>query len=160
MVATSDIQIRHLPRRTVAYQQYRGTLPSIESATNRVESWVVTMGYKPEGPMAVEIHGEPTSDLSQEYEMEIQLPVGEHAKAHPQDRVQIKSFEEADAVVMTVRGPCELTNLGESLVRLKEWMQRENLEPGPAVRWVEITDPAKVSPDEQITEIQYLVTRS
>ena len=159
MVTAADIELRHLDAGQVAYERFHGTLASIESVTSQVRSWVVTMGYRPMGPMAVEIHGDPSADIKQEYDIEVQLPVGPNAKADPSYRVQIKPFEATDAAVLTVRGPIELTNLGEPLARLKEWMESQNLQPGPAVRWVEITDPAKVALDEQVTEIQYLVTR-
>lgn len=157
MVTTSDFEIRNLEAGQVAFQQFRGTLPSIESVTSSVRSWVVTMGFRPEGPMAVEIHGVPTGATGEEFEMEVQLPVSGSAKAHPSDRVQIKPFEATRAVVMTVRGPCELAGLSEPLGRMQEWMKGQNLQPGPVVRWVEITDPAKVALDEQMTEIQYLL---
>jgi hypothetical protein len=107
--------------------------------------------------MAVEVTGEPSEDLTQEYDIEVQLPVSDNAKSHPSDKVQIKRFEPADAVVMTLYGPNELTKLAEPLARMKEWMQGQNLQPGPVVRWVEVTDPAKVSLEEQVTEIQYLL---
>jgi hypothetical protein len=109
--------------------------------------------------MAVEVTGEPTEDLAQEYDIEVQLPVNENARSHPSDKVQIKRFEPTDAVVMTLRGPHELTKLAEPLARMKEWMRAQNIEPGPVVRWVEVTDPAKVSLEDQVTEIQYLITR-
>lgn len=160
MTATEEIEVRHLEPHTVAYQCFHGTLASIESATSSVESWVVTMGYRPEGPTAVEITGEPTDDRTQEYDIEVQMPVGSNANAHPSDRVQIKPFEATDAVVMTLRGPCDLASAAEPLSRMKEWMRGRNLEPGPVVRWVEVTDPAKVAPADQITELQYLVTRA
>src|SRR3712207_5761109 len=62
MVASTDIELRQQEGGTVAYQQFRGTIAAIESATSGVRSWVVTMGFKPEGPMAVEITGDPTGD--------------------------------------------------------------------------------------------------
>jgi effector-binding domain-containing protein len=157
MVATTDIERRHLDGATIAYQQFRGTVPSIESVTSGVRSWVVTMGFKPQGPMAIEVTGEPSEDLAQEYDVEVQLPVSDNAKSHPSDKVQIKRFEPADAVVMTLHGPHELTKLAAPLARMTEWMQGQNLQPGPVVRWVEVTDPAKVSPEEQVTEVQYLL---
>lgn len=157
MVTTPDIEVRALDAGQVAYQQFRGTLASIESVTSSVRSWVVTMGFRPEGPMAVEINGVPTPDHLQEYDLEVQLPVGANAKAHASDRVQIKPFAATRAAIMTVRGPCELTSLGEPVSRMQEWMREQNLQPGPVVRWVEITDPAKVTADEQLTEIQYLL---
>jgi effector-binding domain-containing protein len=159
MVSTSDIQVRHLPGGNVAYQTFRGTIPSIEAVISSVRSWAVTMGFKPAGPVAVEVTGVPTDDLTQEYDMEVQLPLGPEAKSHPSDRVQIKPFAETDAVVMTLHGPHELTRLAEPLGELQEWMQGQNLQPGPVVRWVEITDPAKSGQDEHITEVQYLVSR-
>lgn len=158
MVATSDIERRHLDGGTVAYQQFRGTVASIESVTSGVRSWVVTMGFKPEGPLAVEISGVPTIDGTQEYDIEVQLPVGSNAKAHPSDKVQIKPFEPVDAVVMTLHGPAELTGMAEPVARLQAWMSEQNVTPtSSVVRWVEVTDPAKVSLDEQVTEIQYLL---
>ena len=159
MVTSTDIELRQLDPGVVAYQRFRGTIASIESVTSGVRSWVVTMGYKPEGPMAVEITGDPTSDITQEYEMEVQLPVSANAKAHPSDKVQIKPFEQAQAVVMTLRGPHELTHLTEPLAQIKAWMQEKGLPTGEAIRWVEITDPAKVAPGEQLTELQYLLPR-
>lgn len=159
MVATTAIEVRHLEGATIAYQAFHGTIPSIESVTSGVRSWVVTMGYTPQGPVAVEITGEPSEDLAQEYDIEVQLPVSDNARSHPSDKVQVKRFEPTDAVVMTLRGPHELTKLAEPLARMKEWMRDQNIEPGPVVRWVEVTDPAKVSPEEQITEVQYLVGR-
>lgn len=159
MVSATDVQIRHLGAGNIAYQTFRGTLPSIESAISGVRSWAVTMGYKPQGPVAVEVTGVPTDDLTQEYDIEVQLPLGPEAKAHPSDRVQIKPFQETDAVVMTLHGPHEMTHLAEPLRQMQEWMQGQNLQPGPVVRWVELTDPTKVTPDEQQTEVQYLVTR-
>jgi effector-binding domain-containing protein len=82
----ASIERRRLPAGTVAYRQYHGTIPSIESVTSAVRSWVVTMGYKPQGPTAVEIAGTPSGDLGEEYAIEVQLPVGEHAKADPPTR--------------------------------------------------------------------------
>jgi len=157
MVAATEIEIRHLDGGNIAYQRFHGTIPSIETATSSVRSWVVTMGYKPEGPMAVEVSGEPSTDLSQEYDIEVQLPVGANAKADPSDHVQIKPFEATDAVVMTLRGPYELTGIGAPLAQMREWMSGRSLQTGDVVRWVEITDPAKVSPGEQLTEVQCLV---
>ena len=161
MVASQgqEIEVRRLPAGKVAYQTFHGTIPSIESVTSSVRSWVVTMGFKPEGPMAVEIHGTPNTDLTQEYDIEVQLPVAENAKAHPSDKVQVKPFEETDAVVMTLRGPHELIHLAEPLEEMRRWMQEKGIAAGDVVRWVEITDPAKVSPQEQITEVQFLMTR-
>jgi DNA gyrase inhibitor GyrI len=159
MVATSATEIRRLPSHTLAYQTHRGTIASIESVTSSVRSWVVTMGYRVEGPMAVEIAGEPTDDATQEYDMEIQLPVESRAKAHPSDHVQIKPFDETEAVVMTLNGPWELTHLSEPLSQMKQWMQDHNVQPRPVVRWVEVTDPTKVTTQEQVTELQYLVPR-
>jgi hypothetical protein len=115
------------------------------------------MGFQPEGPVAVEIMGTPTTDLTAEYDLEVQLPVGDNAKAHPSDKVQVKPFEETDAVVMTLRGPHELTHLAEPLEGMHRWMQDKGLARGEVVRWVEITDPAKVSPQDQVTEVQFLV---
>jgi len=160
MVATNDAEFRSLPGCTVAYQTFKGTLPSIEAAASAVRSWAVTMGYTPQGPMAIEIAGEPGTDLAQEYEIEVQLPVPDTAKADPSDRVQIKRFEPTDAAVMTLRGPHELSNFGEPVARMHGWLQSQNLQTSNVVRWVEITDPTKVSPEEQVTEVQYLVTRA
>jgi DNA gyrase inhibitor GyrI len=161
MVASQgqEIEVRRLPGGQIAYQTFHGTIPSIESATSSVRSWAVTMGYAPQGPMAVEVHGTPTSDLTAEYDVEVQLPVGDNAKAHPSDKVQIKPFEETDAVVMTLRGPAELTHLAEPLEGMRRWMQENGIASNEVVRWVEITDPAKVSPQDQITEVQSLVAR-
>lgn len=159
MVASQDqqIEVRRLPAGQIAYQTFHGTIPSIESATSTVRSWVVTMGFQPQGPMAVEIPGTPTADLTAEYDIEVQLPVGENAKAHPSDKVQVKPFAETDAVVMTLRGPHELTNLAQPLEEMRRWMQENGFAPGEVVRWVEVTDPAKVTPQEQVTEVQFLV---
>lgn len=158
---STEIERRSLPAGAVAYQQFHGTIASIESATSSVRSWVVTMGYKPEGPTAVEINGVPTADdATAQYDIEVQLPVGPNAKAAPSDQVQIKPFAATDAIVMTLRGPCELTSITGPLEQMQSWMQERNVTPGPVVRWVEITDPAKVSPDEQVTEVQYLVSAS
>lgn len=154
-----EIEMRQLEAGQVAYQQFHGTLASIESVTSNVRSWVVTMGYKPEGPMAVEINGTPAAGDTSEYDIEVQLPVGANAKAHPSDKVQIKPFAGTQAVVMTLRGPYDLTNIGEPLGQMQSWINEKGLPPSPVVRWVEVTDPTKVSPDEQVTEIQYLVTR-
>jgi len=157
----AEIERRSLEAGAVAYQQFHGTIASIESVTSSVRSWVVTMGYKPEGPTAVEINGEPNADdATAQYDIEVQLPVGPNAKAHPSDHVQIKPFAATDAIVMTLRGPSELTSIGGPLEQMKSWMQERNVAPGPVVRWVEVTDPAKVSPDEQITEVQYLIAAS
>ena len=156
---SQQIELRQLPAGQVAYQQFHGTIASIESVTSSVRSWVVTMGYKPEGPMAVEISGIPTPGDTAEYDIEVQIPVGANAKAHPSDRVQIKPFEATDAVVMTVRGPFELTNVGGAVEQMRSWIQEKNLNTSEVVRWVEITDPTKVALDEQVTEIQFLVNR-
>jgi len=161
MVASQgqEIEVRRLPAGQVAYQTFRGTIASVESVTSSVRSWVVTMGYQPEGPMAVEIQGTPSTDATTEYDIEVQLPVGENAKAHPSDKVQIKPFQETEAVVMTLRGPYELTNIATPLEELRRFVQEKGMPPSEVVRWVEVTDPAKVTPQEQVTEIQYLVTR-
>ena len=156
---SQQIEIRRVPAGQVAYQRFHGTIASIESVTSSVRSWVVTMGYKPEGPMAVEINGIPSPGDTSEYDIEVQIPVGANAKAHPSDRVQIKPFEETDAVVMTVRGPLELTSVGGCVEQMRSWAQEKNLQTSDVVRWVEITDPAKVALDEQITEVQFLVNR-
>ncbi len=152
-----QIEVRPLPAATIAYQPFHGTIPSIESVTASVRSWVVTMGYTPQGPMAVEIHGTPSTDLSEEYDVEVQLPVDDRATAHPTDKVQIKPFAATDAVVMTLQGPYELTHIGEPLARLREWITAQGLRTSSVVRWVELTDPTKVTPDEQRTEVQFLV---
>lgn len=159
MVSPTDIEVRDLPGQTIAYQCFQGTLPSIESATSSVRSWVVTMGYKPQGPVAVEIEGRPWEDPGADYSVEVQLPVEERAKAHPTDHVQIKRFEPTRAVVMTLHGPCELAHLGEPLQHLAAWMREHNYEDRDAgkVRWVEITDPTKVATEDQVTEIQELI---
>ncbi len=157
MVASQEFEVRKLDAGQVAYQQFHGTIASIESVTSSVRSWVVTMGYKPEGPMAVEINGTPSPGDTSEYDIEVQLPVGSNAKAHPSDKVQIKPFEATDAVVMTLRGPWDLTNIGEPVSQMQEWMREKNLQASSVVRWVEITDPTKVALDEQLTEVQYLV---
>jgi DNA gyrase inhibitor GyrI len=154
-----EIEVRRLPAGQVAYQTFRGTVPSIESVTSSVRSWVVTMGFQPQGPMAVEILGTPTDEPGTEFDIEVQLPVGENAKAHPSDKVQIKPFMETDAVVMTLRGPYELTGITAPLEEMRRWVQEKGMPPSDVVRWVEVTDPAKVSPQDQITEVQYLVNR-
>ena len=161
MVASQNqqIEVRRLPSGQVAYQTFHGTIPSIASVTSSVRSWVVTMGFQPEGPMAVEVLGTPSTDLTAEYDIEVQLPVGANAKAHPSDKVQVKPFAETDAVVMTLYGPHELTHLAEPLDDMRRWMQDKSLPAGEVVRWVEITDPAKVSPQEQVTEVQFLMNR-
>jgi len=159
MNASENTEVRNLPGCTVAYQTFKGTLPSIESATSLVRSWAVTMGYTPQGPMAVEVTGDPGDDLAQEYEIEVQLPVPDTAKADPSDKVQIKRFEQTEAAVMTLHGPHDLTNFATPLAQMREWLRGQNIESGQVVRWVEITDPTKVGPEEQITEVQCLVTR-
>ena len=161
MVASQgqEIEVRRLPAGQVAYQSFHGTIPSIESVTSSVRSWVVTMGYKPEGPMTVEIQGTPSADATAEYDIEVQLPVGANAKAHPSDKVQIKPFVETDAVVMTLRGPNDLTSVAGPIEAMRSWIQEKNLQTIDRVRWVEVTDPAKVSPEDQITEVQFLVSR-
>ncbi len=162
MVSSQDqqqIEVRRLPAGQVAYQTFHGTIPSIESVTSSVRSWVVTMGYKPEGPMAIEIMGSPTEDKTSEYDIEVQIPVGASAKADPSDRVQIKPFAEAEAAVMTLRGPHELTGIAVPLAQMREMIQQKGLQTGEAVRWVEVTDPTKVGLDEQKTELQILVNR-
>ncbi len=159
MVVDQDepIAVRQLPAGTVAYRQFHGTIPSIESVTSSVRSWVVTMGFTPQGPMAVEITGTPSAALSEEYDIEVQLPVGENAKADPSDMVQVKAFTATEAVVLTLRGPYELTHIAEPLARMREWSAAQQLQPSAVVRWVEITDPTKVSPEEQTTEVQFLL---
>lgn len=159
MVATAEIEVRALPAHTVAWQRFHSTVPSIEAHTAAVRSWVVTMGYKVLGPLAVEFSSEPVADTSVEYDIEIQLPVEDRAKAVPEDQIQIKRFEPAEAAVITLHGPWEVTGLAEPLGQLRAWMQERGLRPGNAIRWVEITDPTRVSAGEQLTEIQYLVSR-
>jgi hypothetical protein len=117
------------------------------------------MGYRTVGPLAIEIDGEPTTDPAQEYDLEIQLPLESRATAAPSDRVQIKPFEETDAVVMTLNGPWEITNLAEPLAQVKAWMEEHRIPPRAVVRWVEVTDPSKVASTEQVTELQYLLPR-
>lgn len=159
MVTTAEIEVRALPAHTVAWQRFRGTVPSIEAHTAAVRSWVVTMGYKVMGPLAVEFDSEPVADTSVEYDIEIQLPVEDRAKAVPEDQVQVKRFEPTEAAVITLHGPWEVTGLSEPLGQLRAWMQQQDLRPGGTVRWVEITDPTRVAVGEQLTEIQYLVSR-
>lgn len=159
MVTTAEIEVRTLPAHTVAWQQFRGTIPSIEAHTAAVRSWVVTMGYKVMGPLAVEFSSEPVADTLAEYDIEIQLPVEERARAVPEDQVQVKPFVPVEAAVITLHGPWEVTGLAEPLGQLRAWMQQQGLRPGGTVRWVEVTDPTRVSTDEQLTEIQYLVSR-
>ena len=159
MVADERQQIerRQLPAGLIAYQQFHGTIPSIESVTASVRSWVVTMGFTPTGPMAVEIHGTPAADLATEYDVEVQLPVDDRARAHPTDKVQIKPFAATDAVVLTLQGPHELAHIGEPLTQLRQWITAQGLRTREVVRWVELTDPTKVTPEEQRTEMQLLV---
>jgi effector-binding domain-containing protein len=161
MVASQgqQIEVRRLPAGKVAYQTFRGTIPSIESVTSSVRSWVVTMGYKPAGPMAIELNTTPGEDLATEYEIEVQMPVTGEAKADPSDRVQIKEFAETDAVVMTLYGPHEITSITEPVSQMRGYISSQGLNARDVVRWVEITDPAKVSLDEQVTEVQFLVNR-
>src|SRR5262249_15943394 len=118
MVAATDIEVRSLPAHTVAWQQFHGTIASIESHTSAGRSWAVTMGDKVLGPMAVEFSGEPAADPTTEYDIEIQLPVEARARAHQDDMVQIKPFEPTTAAVLTLRGPWELTGLAEPLGQL------------------------------------------
>ncbi len=151
------IERRQLPAGSVAYQQFRGTIPSIESVTASVRSWVVTMGFTPTGPMAVEIRGVPSADVTEEYDVEVQLPVEERARADPSDKVQIKPFAATDAVVLTLQGPHELARIGEPLQELRQWAAAQGLQTREVVRWVELTDPTKVAPAEQLTEVQLLV---
>lgn len=152
-----QIERRQLPAGTIAYQQFHGTIPSIESVTASVRSWVVTMGFTPTGPMAVEIHGTPSTDLAEEYDVEVQLPVDDRAQAHPTDKVQIKPFAATEAVVLTLQGPHELTHIDAPLAALRQWVTAQGLRTSAVVRWVEVTDPTKVAPDEQRTEVQFLV---
>lgn len=155
---TSEFAVRTLPAGAVAYQTFSGTIPSIEPVISSVRSWVVTMGYKPEGPVAVEIHGKPWEDPTSEFDFEVQLPVGSNAKADPSDRVQIKTFEPTRAVVMTMYGASDIANLSDPLGRMIDWMREHNHQPTrEVVRWVEVTDPTKVSIEEQTTELQYLI---
>ena len=149
----APIERRQLPAGPIAYQQFHGTIPSIESITASVRSWVVTMGFTPTGPMAVEIRGTPSADLSEEYDVEVQLPVEERARADPSDKVQIKPFAATDAVVLTLQGPHELTHIGAPLQELRQWVAGQGLQTREVVRWVELTDPTKVTPDEQRTEV-------
>jgi effector-binding domain-containing protein len=153
----APIERRQLPAGSIAYQQFHGTIPSIESVTASVRSWVVTMGFTPTGPMAVEIAGTPSADLSDEYDVEVQLPVEERARADPSDKVQIKPFAATGAVVLTLQGPHELTHIGAPLAQLREWVTAQGLRTREVVRWVELTDPTKVAPAEQLTEVQLLV---
>jgi hypothetical protein len=159
MVSTSNIERRQLGDETLAYQKFHGTLASVESLTSVVRSWVVTMGLKATGPLAIELEGEPTDDLTRTYDIEVQLPVsGEaQAKVHPSDRVQLKRFEPTAAAILTLHGPHELTKVSEELRRIRAWMDEQNLKPGPRVRWVELTDPTKVALDDQRVELQYLL---
>jgi len=159
MVTAAEVEMRALPAHTVAWQRVHGTIASVENHTSAVRSWTVTMGYHPAGPLAVEFSSEPSADATAEYDIEIQLPVEDTARAHPDDQVQIKRFEPTEAAVITLHGPWELTGLAEPLGRLRAWMQGEGLRPQGSVRWVEVTDPARVTSDEQLTEIQYLVSR-
>jgi effector-binding domain-containing protein len=153
----APIERRQLPAGLIAYQQFRGTIPSIESVTASVRSWVVTMGFTPTGPMAVEIRGVPSADVTEEYDVEVQLPVDDRARAHPTDKVQIKPFAATDAVVLTLQGPHELARIGEPLAELREWLAAQGLQTTEVVRWVELTDPTTVAPAEQLTELQVLV---
>jgi effector-binding domain-containing protein len=153
----APIERRQLPAGSIAYQQFHGTIPSIESVTASVRSWVVTMGFRATGPMAVEIQGTPSADLSDEYDVEVQLPVDDRARADPSDKVQIKPFAATDAVVLTLQGPYELTHIDAPLAALRQWVAAQGLQTSEVVRWVEVTDPTKVAPDEQRTEVQFLV---
>lgn len=159
MVADQGAQIerRQLPAGSIAYQQFHGTIPSIESVTASVRSWVVTMGFRPTGPMAVEIHGTPSDDLTEEYDVEVQLPVEDRARADPTDKVQIKPFAATDAVVLTLQGPHELARIDAPLTELRQWAAAQGLQTRAVVRWVELTDPTTVAPAEQLTEVQFLV---
>ncbi len=151
------IERRQLPAGSIAYRQFHGTIPSIESVTASVRSWVVTMGFTPTGPMAVEIRGVPSADVTEEYDVEVQLPVEDRARAHPTDKVQIKPFAATDAVVLTLQGPHELAHIDAPLAQLREWVTTQGLRTREVVRWVELTDPTKVTPEEQRTEVQLLV---
>ncbi len=159
MVATPEIEVRHLPAQTIAYRAYRGTLASIESETTAIRSWAATMGYQPRGPLALEIEGDPSGDASSEYDIEIHLPLSDDATAAPSDQFQIKRFEPTDAAVMTLHGPFQLAHLSEPLDQMRSWLRARSAEPTTVVRWVEVTDPTKVSPDEQVTEVQHLLRR-
>lgn len=153
----AHIERRQLPAGSIAYQQFHGTIPSIASVTASVRSWVVTMGFTATGPMAVEIVGTPSADLSEEYDVEVQLPVDDRARADPTDKVQVKPFAATDAVVLTLQGPHELTHIDAPLAELRQWVAAQGLRTREVVRWVEVTDPTKVAPDEQCTEVQFLV---
>jgi|SRR5579884_2611300 effector-binding domain-containing protein len=157
MTTTSDIEVRRLPAQTVAHRRYRGTLPSIEPAINELRSWVVTMGYSPQGPLAIQIAGQPTGDPGTEYDLDVQLPVQDDARTAPSDLVQVARLEETDAAVLTIHGPCDVMSLDEPLRRLRDWMGERGLAAAEVVRWVEVTDPTKVAPDEMITELQELL---
>ncbi len=158
MVAVTTTALERLPAHMVAYEQLRGTVAALEAAVSGVRSWVVTMGYRAVGPVAIEITGEPSADHAAVYDFEIQVPIEEGARAHASDRVQIKRFEESDAAVMTLHGPYDVTSIAEPLGRLRAWMQERQIIPGNTVRWVEVTDPSRVTAGEQVTALQYLVS--
>lgn len=157
MVATADVEVRHLPEQTVAYQQFRGTIASLEAAITAVRSWVVTMGYHPQGPLAIQITGEPGDDPLLEYDIEVQLPVEEDTRASPADLVQVKRLEPADAAVLTLHGPADLIHVHIPFARLQQWLRERGIQAPAVLRWVEVTDPTKVTAEQQVTELQYLV---
>ncbi len=157
MVAATTVEMRPLMAHKVAYERVHGTVAALEAAVSGVRSWVVTMGYQATGPVAIEVTGEPSADLSVDYDFEVQVPVEDGARAHTSDHVQIKPFEQTNAAVMTLHGPYDLTSIAEPLGRLRSWMTERGIMPGSTVRWVEVTDPARVTAGEQVTELQYLV---
>jgi hypothetical protein len=156
MVATPGVEMRHIDGCTVAYQRLHGTLHAIEPAVAAVRSWVVTMGFKPQGPLAIELDREPSDDAAEEYDVEVQLPVPDNAKAHPSDQVQIKPFAPVDAAVLTIHGPFEFARLAEPVAVLRQALAGEGRK-GLRIRYVELTDPTKVGGEEQTTEVQYLI---
>ena len=157
----SEPSIKQTEPMTVAFLPMRGAYRQVPLALGRLYAWVSQQGLTPAGMPVAEYLSNPQVTPEDEALWEVWAPVAEQPgldEAQPGDAgIGVKRIPAMTVATVMHRGPYE--TMAETYESLGAWVAEQGYVMAGAPREAYHSDPAKVPPEEYLTEVSFPVQR-
>jgi effector-binding domain-containing protein len=159
MSSSIKVTVKKREPTTTAFLSMQGPYTLISAAFGKLYGWIGEKGYIPAGPCLGVYFNAPEQVSADELLWEIQSPIaGDVAPGGPDEKgLGVKRVEGAEVAATIHKGPFD--QVGHTIHALEAWIAENGYEIVGPYEEVYLSDPAKVTPEELLTEVRFPVRK-
>ncbi len=159
MSSQTEITVKTIEPRTVAYKGVKGSFKLIPGTIGEVVGWIMQRGLSMSGPPVGVYYNDPSQVAEEDLVWEIQWPLdGDVGTSEPDGQgVGVKRVESYEVAFTVHTGPYD--QVGPVYAAIAEWIPENGYEFAGAPEEVYLNDPTAEPKEEPLTEIRFPVKK-